>query len=671
MKNYFFVLITLFFSLYEANSQEAMDYWTKSLSQLKDEKDYIGAVESLNKLLEYNSSIPEAYYNRAIAKIMLGDFKGACSDFNLTKIFDNVTKDKNKLIKRAPDYIDYYCNKDYLLNLMHKYFYKGVKLDPEHDNRPFYTMRDTLRGALRPERACFDVTYYDLNVRILPVTKRIKGKNDIYFRVIHATKTIQIDLFERYDIEKIEWNGQLLAYERRYDAIFIKFSDYLPAGSKQMISITYSGKPRKAPNPPWDCGFVWKRDKDHNRWVGVCCEQYGASSWWPNKDHLSDKCDSMQISIETPGNLPVICNGVFRKSTKLEDGYTRHTWFVSYPINNYDVTFYWGNYQHIPDTVVFQGDTLKGNYYVLPNNYERAKKYFKQTGEVVKFYCAAFGRYPFWRDGFGQVESPYEGMENQEAIAYGNSFGDDTSRDYHCKKYDPIIVHEFAHEWWGNSVTASDMADAWLHEGFATYAELMFLERKIGYDEYRIELKKNRDRIYNFWPMIENYNVNENAMASSDIYMKGSAVLDNLRSTINNDSVFFKILHDFPEKYKYQVVNTHNFVDFVDSMTGDNYMPFFNKFLYETTLPVLKYKYERMGDSTLLSYKWAEVENGFKMPVCIKVNDKKSMRLDVTTEWQTILLEDAKKFGIYTQWSEDDGALKNAYTYFWTEKESE
>jgi aminopeptidase N len=215
------------------------------------------------------------------------------------------------------------------------------------------------------------------------------------------------------------------------------------------------------------------------------------------------------------------------------------------------------------------------------------------------------------------------------------------------------------------------MADAWLHEGFATYAEIMFLENKIGYDEYRIELKKYRDQIYNFWPMIENYNVNENAMASNDIYMKGAAVLDNLRSTINNDSIFFKILHDFQEKYKYQVINTHNFVDFVDSITGDNYNPFFNKFLYETTLPVLKYKYERMGDSVQFSYKWADVENGFKMPVCIKVNDSLSIRLDVNTDWHTILLENAAKFGIYTQWSDDVGALKNAYTYFWTEKERE
>jgi tetratricopeptide (TPR) repeat protein len=389
------VFIILIINIYAANAQDAMDYWNKSKVQIKEDKDYIGAIENLDKLLDMNATIPEAYNNRAIAKLFLGDFKGACSDFGLAKIFDNITRDRYRLNRKNPSYIDYYCNKEYSLELLHKYFYKGVKLDPEHDNRPYYTRRDTLRGALRPERTCYDVTYYDLNVRILPVSKRIKGKNDIYFTVLQSAKTIQIDLFEHYSIEKIEWNGQPLAYEREYDAVFIKFPEALPVGSKQMIRITYSGKPNKAPNPPWDCGFVWKRDKNHNRWVGVCCEQYGASSWWPNKDHLSDECDSMQISIETPGKLPVICNGVFRKSVLLEDGYTRHTWFVSYPINNYDVTFYWGDYRFIGDTVVFLGDTLKGHYYVLPQNYERAKKYLKQTDEVVSFYCNAFGKYPF------------------------------------------------------------------------------------------------------------------------------------------------------------------------------------------------------------------------------------------------------------------------------------
>ena len=96
--------------------------------------------------------------------------------------------------------------------------------------------------------------------------------------------------------------------------------------------------------------------------------------------------------------------------------------------------------------------------------------------------------YPFKRDGFGLVESPYEGMEHQSAIAYGNGFEKNTGNEYRNRIFDYIIVHEAAHEWWGNSVTAADMADIWIHEGFATYAELMFIENRFGKEEYLYEL---------------------------------------------------------------------------------------------------------------------------------------------------------------------------------------
>ena len=160
--------------------------------------------------------------------------------------------------------------------------------------------------------------------------------------------------------------------------------------------------------------------------------------------------------------------------------YSRFTWFVDYPINNYNVTFYVGKYASFSDTLIQGNDSLRLDYNVLTYNLDTAREHFKQSGDVVSFYNKAFGFYPFRHDGFGLVESPYEGMEHQSAIAYGHGYNKNNSQDYRNQIYDYIIVHEAAHEWWGNSVTAGDMADIWIHEGFATYAEFMFLESRFG-----------------------------------------------------------------------------------------------------------------------------------------------------------------------------------------------
>ena len=147
-------------------------------------------------------------------------------------------------------------------------------------------------------------------------------------------------------------------------------------------------------------------------------------------------------------------------------------------------------------------------------------------------------------------------MEHQSAIAYGHGYNKNTAQDYRNQIYDYIIVHEAAHEWWGNSVTAADMADVWIHEGFATYAEYMFLENRFGKDEYMYELVDKSRYIFNVWPMVQNRDVNENAFASNDVYNKGAMMLHCLRCTINNDSVFFGLIRDFCMTNRYQTVTS-------------------------------------------------------------------------------------------------------------------
>jgi aminopeptidase N len=649
------LLITLLIaSLVQAQTPDSI--WKRSLERFKLQ-DFHGVIEDMDTLLSLVPDFPNALYNRGIAKINLGDIENACVDMELAQ---SLGLDENRL------FIDYTCNPGSIRDILIKQFYKKEIVYPELGFRPGYSRADTLRGSLRPERTCFDVYFYDLRVRIIPKGKKIEASNSIYFHIVHPTQKIQIDLFDNYKITGILWNGNSLTWHREYNAIFIDFPQELLNGENHSITITYSGKPNVAPNPPWDGGFVWKRDNNKDLWLGVACEHLGASSWWPNKDHFTDKPDSMRINLEVPKGYQAVSNGNLLKVEAADKKYDRFTWFVDYPINNYNVTFYVGKYTAFNDTLIHGNDTLRFDYNVLAYNLDIAREHFKQALDVVSFYNEAFGYYPFAKDGFGLVESPYEGMEHQSAIAYGNGYEKNNSKDYRNQLYDFIIVHESAHEWWGNSVTAEDMADIWIHEGFATYAEYMFLERKLGKGEYLYELFDKSRYIYNIWPLVQNRDVNENSFAGNDVYHKGAMLLHCLRCTINNDSLFFAMLRDFCVSNRYKTVNSNDFVTFVNRYTASDFTAFFKIYLYDTKLPVLKYTYKKDQGDLILKYRWTGVEEGFVMPFGIETNNKESLRIVADASWQEVRLTQTAWFNFYNLWKGYEGSVDNSFTYFYT-----
>jgi len=172
--------------------------------------------------------------------------------------------------------------------------------------------------------------------------------------------------------------------------------------------------------------------------------------------------------------------------------------------------------------------------------------------------------------------------------------------------------------------------------------------------------------IFNVWPVVQNYNVNEDAFASNDCYNKGAIVLHNLRCTIGDDSLFFKLLKDFALKYEKKIVTTADFISMVNNYTGKDYNPFFKKYLYDINLPVFEYTYRREGNDIIMNYQWNEVDKGFTMPVCIATNSDKNYTLVATTEVQEIKLKDASTFHFYTHWLEPDKVDRNGFTYYWT-----
>lgn len=492
-----------------------------------------------------------------------------------------------------------------------------------------FTRRDSLQGGLRPERTSYDVQHYGLDITIDIDKKFIKGYNEIVFNTVTATSKIQVDLFENMKVDSIVYNKQKLAYKRDNDAVFITFPKKLEKGSEETIRFYYSGNPVIAKNAPWDGGFVFTKDGAGKPWVGVAVQGTGASLWYPVKDHQTDEPDrGATIKVAVPNGLMNVSNGRFIGSTDLKNGYTRWDWEVKNPINNYDITVNIADYAHIHDTQ----NGLDLDYYVLRANEEKAKKQFTQVKTMLQCFEQKFGPYPFREDGYKLVETPYLGMEHQSAVAYGNKYkmgymGMDLSYTGLGNNFDYIIVHESGHEWFGNSITSKDIADMWIHEGFTTYSETVFVECTRSYDDALNYINGQRQNVQNDKPAVGIFGVNDEG--SGDKYFKGALMINTLRSIVNDDNKWWKIIYDFSTTFKKKVIDTKDVTDFFNKQTGMNLTPIFNQYLRYTEIPILEMKLTAGN----LEYRWKANEPNFAMPVDITVNGK-IIRLNGTQTWQ-------------------------------------
>lgn len=492
------------------------------------------------------------------------------------------------------------------------------------------TRRDTLQGGLRFERTCFDVQRYNLDIQVLPRTKKIEGNNEIIFKVVDNTSKIQIDLFENMQIDSIVWNTKKLTYKREFDAVFVKFPSELPKGSTQNINVYYQGNPKVAKNAPWDGGFVYSNDSKKQPWIGVAVQGTGASLWYPVKDTQTDEPDNgASVKVAVPDGLMNVSNGRFLGSEKLANNFTRWNWEVKNPINTYNITLNIGDYVHIHDN----HNGLDLDYYVLRENEEKARKHFEDDVKpMLDCFQSKFGKYPFWEDGYKLVETPYLGMEHQSAVAYGNKYkkgymGFDMSGTGVGMKFDYITIHETGHEWFGNSITSKDIADMWIHEGFTTYTETVFVECTQGYDAAMKYINGQSKNVRNDKPIIGQFGVNREG--SGDMYYKGSLLLNTLRHVINNDTKWWAILLKYSETYKKQIIDTPTVIAFFNAETGRNLTPIFNQYLNHKSIPQLEIK----GFKNRFQYRWKTDEPNFEMPVDIMIHGRK-VRLNATNEWK-------------------------------------
>jgi aminopeptidase N len=489
------------------------------------------------------------------------------------------------------------------------------------------TRAEMLRGAYGPYRANNKLIYYHLDIRVDPEKQFISGKNTIRLRMLKDGTRIQLDLLETLNIDKILWDEKPLKYERDSGTVFIDFPQTLSAGKIYSIDFYYSGHPEETGRFG---GMTFKKDPAGRVWINTACEGTGASMWWPNKDQWRDEVESMEISVAIPSDLVDVSNGKFMGKTDLGDGYTRWDWMVHYPINNYDVSLNIGSYVHFADKL---GD-LSLDYYVLPEDLEKAKVQFAQAKGMLEAYQHYFGEYPFAKDGYKLIEAPYAGMEHQSAVTYGNLFkngylGRDWTGVGISPRFDFIIIHESGHEWFGNSITAADPADMWIHEGWTTYLEGLYVEYRWGKEDAIKYLNGDKAKVKNLRPILVERGVN--AEPDQDQYFKGALMLNTLRSVVNDDKKWWALLHGFYQHFKYQNILTEDVVAYFNQHTGMNLTPIFDQYLRHAQIPRLELLFgEEPG---LVMYKWRADEEKFAMPVLVGRPGEWQM-LHPTTQWQ-------------------------------------
>ncbi len=503
---------------------------------------------------------------------------------------------------------------------------------PLHNKKEF-THQDTLRGSINSERDWWDVLRYDINVQPDYVSKKISGKVIITYKVVKDSKAaMQIDLQEPMMITGIEQEKSGKRKFTREGNVYHVDVKNTAVNTIQKLTIQFEGFPRVAVNPPWDGGWIFTKDAKGRPWMTVACQGLGASVWYPCKDHQSDEPDNgASLSITVPDSLVAVANGRLAGKKAAKKGFTTWKWEVKNPINNYNIVPYIGKY--VNWTEVYNGE--KGNldcsYWVLDYDLEKAKKQFTQAKDMLKCFEYWFGPYPFYEDSYKLVETPHLGMEHQSAVAYGNKFlngylGRDLSGSGWGKKWDYIIIHESGHEWFANNITANDIADMWIQEGFTCYSETLYTECLFGKkaaDEYTQGLRKG---IQNDLPVIGPYGVNQEG--SSDMYNKGNNIIHTIRQVIDNDSLFRQILRGLNKDFYHKTVTSSEIENYISQKSGKDLSKIFNQYLRTTNIPVLEYKV----NNNTITYRWANTIDGFDMP--LKLDDGKWIQ--PTTEWKTM-----------------------------------
>lgn len=476
-------------------------------------------------------------------------------------------------------------------------------------------------GPLKKNQAAMDVHYYELRIEVDPEKKTIGGKVTIGFRLKKTPRRLELDLLSSYSVSNTWVNEKPMVFFQRKNKLFVE-DPGLVLNKNHKITISYKGKPPIAKNPPWGGGITWSYSEDGYPWVGISCQQNGAHIWYPCKEHPSDKPDSVDIYVTVPEPLKVASNGLLQGIENHDNRKETWHWKTRYPISEYNINITIGNFDTVTRRGLVQGIPLYMEFYVLPESRNGADELLKEAEKYLNFYADYFGSYPWIKEKFGLVETPYWGMEHQTINAYGNKY----------KKtklgYDFILFHEMGHEWWGNYLSVFDWADFWIHEGFVTYAEALYIEKEFGIGAYHAFMKNRcRKNIIGKYPVVPKRPASIKNNKDNDVYYKGAYVLHMLRYLLG-DEIIKNTLKEFikmPKRRPNNQIATSDFVQLLEENSGLELGWFFDQYLYTEKHPTLntKTKVYQNGEKKFIELWWSE--KGFVLPVDVRYMGKFSL----------------------------------------------
>lgn len=514
-------------------------------------------------------------------------------------------------------------------------------------------------GVLSPEQAAYDVKSYDLDLRFNIEEHSIKGVLTVTAKIVNSIDKFVLDLDKPLTVDSVSLvegkNQTPLTFQRQAGKILIAFPKPQSPGKTVVVRVAYGGKPKVAVRPPWDGGLIWSKTSDGKPWIAVACETEGADLWFPVKDHPSDEAETVSLHYTVPEGLVAAGNGKLQSVVKNADGTQTYNWFVSQPINNYGITFAIAPYKLIEDKVhSISGMMIPIQFYVLPEHFDKGQSLVDQTKKYVAFFEEYLGPYPFRADKIGIVETPHLGMEHQTLIAYGNNF------KYNKAGFDWLMFHEFGHEWWGNLVTAGDWRDVWIHEGFQSFMDTLYVEKTVDKEAYFKAMKNRYRNLLNIRAVSPrepqtsfemSYLPPDYKKANEDDYSKGALFLNTLRYLIGDDA-FFRSLRrmTYPDLLMEKVTNgkqtrfatTDDFLRIAEKESGKKLGWLFEVYLRQPALPKL---ISEAKDNQLI-LRW-ETPNSlpFPMPIEVQIGNE-TKRVEMPNGTATIPLPGNAQYAV-------------------------
>lgn len=402
-------------------------------------------------------------------------------------------------------------------------------------------------ASLTPEQIAkteqYDVHFYSLNLAITNTTTTLSGSVDMHAKTREATDTVWFELYPTLAITAIRLNGTAAPFTRMQSAI--KVAANLPAGQNFVISTDYNGTPPNASTNPLGGGGMTNASSPTwgNQVTWSLSQPFSAYEWWPCKQSLRDKIDSVDVNITVPSTCKAGSNGLLKNVVVLPNNKTRYEWKHRHPIDYYLVSVSVAKYVEFslkamplgaPDSVLIQNFV-----YDNPATLNQFRNNIIDTRDFIELFARLYGPYPFQNEKYGHCMAPIGGgMEHQTMTTQGSfSTG--------------LTSHELAHQWFGNHVTCGSWADIWVNEGFATYSEYLTLENLYPGQEVaemnNVHTSVMSQAAGSIW--VEDSLNGDRIFSSRLSYDKGSAFIHMLRYAVNNDTLFFRALRKYQTRF--------------------------------------------------------------------------------------------------------------------------